>query len=180
HMWSDIGEDPFAALGTTENLPLTFIYEVTDGIDTDTAEATITVNGVNDAPAMTEILFNGNLTEDVLEFGAIQGGGSFSVFDPDHAANEITTDYAFVSAAGHGGASLSADLMTALSANTGYPPAVFFSYISGPYQIDWSFVLDNNLVQYLGEGQWIEVTYSVNAIDSQGAFTAENVTVTIN
>jgi VCBS repeat-containing protein len=50
-LWSDADEDPFKALGVSEDADITFTYTVDDGNGgTDTADVTITVSGNNDGP----------------------------------------------------------------------------------------------------------------------------------
>ncbi|RDJ14911.1 VCBS domain-containing protein, partial [Rhizobium grahamii] len=53
-IWSDSGEDPFKALGVNETATVKFNYTVSDGSSSDTATATITVQGSNDNPVAVD------------------------------------------------------------------------------------------------------------------------------
>ncbi|MBB3539883.1 VCBS domain-containing protein [Rhizobium sp. BK399] len=53
-IWSDSGEDPFKALGVNETATIKFNYTVSDGSSSDTASATITVQGSNDNPVAVD------------------------------------------------------------------------------------------------------------------------------
>ncbi len=53
-LWSDSNEDPFRALGVDDHATINFNYTASDGQGgTDTASASIRVNGSNDAPVIT-------------------------------------------------------------------------------------------------------------------------------
>ena len=97
-IWSDTGEDPFRGLGAGESATISFDYVLSDGQGgTDTASATVTVNGVNDAPVLdagdTPVLAavnedagapSGAVGTLISSLVDLPGGGGFdNVSDPD-------------------------------------------------------------------------------------------------
>lgn len=156
-IWSDSGEDPFRGLGEGQTAKITFTYTLSDGQGgSDTAQATITINGSNDAAIIT-----GPITGTVLEAGAANNGdstatGNLSSDDPD----DNDTDDSWNSV-GSGGAT-----------EHGYGTYAVTS--SG----NWTYTLNNShaSVQALASGQTLSDSFTVTTKDG----TPQVVTVTIN
>ena len=79
--WSfDSGTEAFDYLADGEALVLTYTIEVTDSsAATDTQTVVITINGTNDAPAISIVDVDGSITEE----GSVSDSGSISFTDLD-------------------------------------------------------------------------------------------------
>ncbi|PWB65683.1 MAG: hypothetical protein C3F17_03415 [Bradyrhizobiaceae bacterium] len=132
---------------------------------------------LNDAPVLTPVDVAGEVTEDVdATGGSLTESGSVTFADPD-VWNTVTASAGFVDAVADGGAALSPGLLAALQSGA-FQIAVSGSDNAGT--IDWSFAVDNGLVQYLRAGQSVTATYRIAVSDGHGGVDAEDVTVTIH
>jgi VCBS repeat-containing protein len=145
------------ALGADESQPLTFIVQVNDGSGaanaTTTAEFTITINGVDDAPVVGGDI-DRSLTEDanVDASGNLVATGQLTVTDPDSPAITPTNAYVTQTTEGAYG--------------------TFVLNADGSY----TYTAANSGVQEIGEGDTRVETFNVTTVDGS----AQTVTITLN
>ena len=151
----------------------------------------MTITGSNDAPQITTNDVIGAVTEDTSTVannpnttGAVETGafltntGSISFSDGDSTDLSAAT-VALTSAATSSAAAISTDLATALASAVALSGA---TAAANNGTVNWSFALDNSLVQYLAAGETVTATYTITIRDDSGTSNASNtqsVTVTI-
>ena len=152
-----------------EGQTLTQVYTVTvkdNNNATVTQDVTVTITGTNDRPVLTAVDVGGDVTEDT----AVQSGnllkdtGSIAFADIDLIDHE-TASVAFVSNTTTSGAAIPLALGTALQSALTLQTSAF---LSNTGTINWSFALDNALVQYLAAGETVTATYTVKVQDNSG------------
>ncbi|SAI71920.1 hemolysin [Bordetella ansorpii] len=141
------GDAAVRALGANESLTETFTVKAADG---STHDITVTIQGTNDAPALS-----GQLTGSVTEDGTKTASGQLATSDAD------TTDTHTYAVAGNATGSYGA---FTVNPNTG----------------KWTYALDNNAAQALTTGQSVTETYIVQVSDGHGGTDTKTVTITIN
>jgi VCBS repeat-containing protein len=137
----------------------TLTVKSTDGT---TQNIVVKVTGTNDDPVLT-VDNTGSVTEDAGD--TLTDSGTLSFNDVD---NGDTHTFSAALDSVSGDITISAALQTALE-----------SAMSADNN-SWDFSLDNSLVQGLGAGEKITVTYKVTVADNHGGSDTETVTVTIN
>ncbi|WP_198387105.1 retention module-containing protein [Shewanella marisflavi] len=155
------------ALAQGETHEETFLVTVTDEHGAySTQQVTVTVTGTNDIPLITSSI------EDAT--GAVQEAG---VFDDGNDGN-TTVDGNLVT----GGTLTASDIDNGASWTWSFAPQVN-NY--GTFSIDantgeWSYTLaDNALVDALAQGETHEETFLVTVTDEHGAYSTQQVTVTV-
>ena len=176
-----------------EGQTLTQIYTVTIKDNNNapvTQDVTVTITGKNDTPVISNIVSAAiGVTEDTTaadnpntpanETGAyLVGAGSASFADVDLLDHETATVSLF-DATSTSVIPLPSNVETALA------DAIKLSYTtnSNAGTVNWSFALDDGLVQYLAAGESITATYKVTVTDDSGAANnsaVQQIVVTIN
>ena len=168
HLWSDNGEDPFQALGSSASAAISFTYTLSDGSATDPGAVTVTITGTNDQPTLTitdaaAALSEGDGAATLSDSGAL----SFADLDANDA---VTVSKSYNDDIVWSGGALSPAVATALVAG--------FSVD----QDSWDYSASQNL-DFLRAGETITFSYDVVATDDSGAGNAQSaaqtVTVTI-
>ncbi|WP_065204678.1 retention module-containing protein [Shewanella woodyi] len=166
-------------LAVNETITLSFNVTVTDNRGgSDTELVTITINGANDIPSI-EGTSNGDVQEDVAVVPTstltANGSGSFNDIDitDSHTMSSLLT-----SAATWSGGLLSDELTNQqiddLSSG--------FSAQIDSQQTDswsWDYTVNNDLLQFLAQGQNITMTFTVTIDDGNGGTNAQEITITI-
>jgi len=169
------GDFEYLAKGETEDV--TFEYEVKDADgDTDTAIATISVTGENDAPVVTMADTTGAVTE-------------LPNNDPGENMTSLTDDgvVAFADVDLSDGHSTSVTLVSAIDSINGAVGArgALTANVTDPStgdgtgEVTWNFAVDDSALDDLEEGQTLTQVYSVEISDGKGGNTAEDVTIVI-
>ncbi len=205
------GDDAFEFLGKDETLVLVYTITATDNSGATAGEATsttstvtITVTGTNDTPDITATLVSGAVTEDTATVvdnpntGATEAGSYLTAagsidFDDLDVTDTSDVTAAFVSStATSGSPSVSGDLNAALQdlVNTFLISGSGVSAAAQSGTVNWSFALDNGLVQYLSAGETLTATYRITVEDDSGVGTealpnelstrTQDVTITIS
>ncbi|WP_199275319.1 VCBS domain-containing protein, partial [Sinorhizobium glycinis] len=154
-------------LDAGETITLSFEVTVTDDDGaTDTETVTVTINGTNDAPVI-EATASGAVTEDVAVVdGNLTVSGTVGLSDVD--ANETLT----VTSAPSGQPNWSGGSLTAAQIDT--LTSGFTAASSG-----WSYEVPNAVVQFLGAGETLTLSFTVTVTDDNGAVDTETVTITV-
>jgi VCBS repeat-containing protein len=179
----------FDFLGHSETLTVTYDITVADynnGVATgtySTQQVTVQITANNDRPVVTAITPNGAVQEDTLvETGdLLQTSGSVTFADAD-LTDTHTVQATYVDAVASAGASVSSGLAAALAATALSVPSTALD--AATHTFNWSFALDNSLVQYLAAGETVTATYTINVTDNSGVLAnntsaPQTVTVTI-
>ncbi|WP_425598871.1 VCBS domain-containing protein [Brucella intermedia] len=141
----------------------TITYTISDGEGgTDTADLTITVDPVNDAPVIAggdqagSVVEAGHLDDGTLNPGNPIATGSFAASDVD-------------------GDTLSWSVL-------GTPDQTYGTFAIDAATGAWSYTLDNSLsaTQALNEGDEVELSFDVQVSDGQGGTETRTVVITIN
>ncbi|MCC0013818.1 MAG: hypothetical protein H6877_10945, partial [Rhodobiaceae bacterium] len=181
----------FLAAGET----LTIIYDVTvrDGSATANAgsvpqQVVVTITGTNDQPVIT----SGAQTGSVEETADVVGG-----VDPDPAAATGFISFLDVDLSDDPEASHDGGTVTNMSFAHGFTPtdaqiaalkAGFslddaalsnFSNTTGVGSTGWTYQVANSVVDFLGDGDSVELTYAVTIDDGKGGTVTQNVVVTV-
>ncbi|ABB23554.1 VCBS domain-containing protein [Pelodictyon luteolum] len=171
-----------------------FTISVDDGHGgIDAQSVTISITGTDDAPVITvaegdasigivsedvAVVVDNPNTVDVENGGYIVASGMLSYSDAD-AADELS----IVSYAQQGGATSSEGVVVTSALAVALSSALVVGSISGNSgDFDWSFALDNSLVQYLGAGDSVTVNYLITIADNSGAAdnAAQLLSITVN
>ncbi|NRP75313.1 hypothetical protein ILFOPFJJ_06236 [Ensifer psoraleae] len=154
-------------LDAGETITLSYQLAVTDGDGaTDTQTVTITINGTNDAPVLTATA-SGAVTEDLAVVGGnLTAGGTITLSDVDANETLTVTGTPAGQPVWNGGALTQAQVDT-LTAG--------FTATAG----GWNYQVPNVLVQFLGAGETITLSYQVTVTDDDGATDTQTVTITI-
>jgi len=145
----------------------TISYTITDGNgEFSTAEVTVTVNAVNDAPVIFALGSDveGNVVEDSAD--PLTDSGSIAFIDFDSGDSHTVTT-AFTGSAGNPGAITPAQAQA------------FFSAAINGSAADWSFSADNALFDHLACDETLTFTYQLVIDDGAGGSATEFVNVTV-
>ena len=166
----------FESLGVGDSTDDSFTYQVEDDNgNTDTATVTITINGTNDAPTISN---TANLV--YLEAGDasaqnLSDSGTVSFDDLDaNALVDIST--ALTSPATWNGGALDPGLKALLEA--GFSASV--SNAAAPGNTAWSYSVAGADLDFLGGGDSITLAFTITATDNNGATANDVVLITIN
>ncbi|MGS0682753.1 retention module-containing protein, partial [Shewanella sp. 125m-7] len=152
----------------------TFNITVTDEYGlSDTQVVTITINGTNDIPELT-VGVSGSVTEDVIDVAPdrLVATGTITAVDVDNN-DVLSLD-----------SSYNKDIYWQNGANADLS-AQQISDIIASFSLDnddmgWTYDIDNDLLNFLAEGDIISLSFDVTVTDENGAFDTETVTITIN
>ncbi|WP_108945282.1 VCBS domain-containing protein [Shewanella halifaxensis] len=173
--WSfSLDNDLANNLAFGETTTETFTITVTDQFGlSDTQEVTITIVGTNDIPELT-VTNTGSVTEDSIDVAPdrLVATGDITTFDVDN--NDVLT----LSASYNGDIDWQNPAMATLTAQQISDLLAGFSLDND--DMGWTYDIDNALVDFLGEGDSITFSFDVTVTDSNGAFTTQTVTMTIN
>ncbi|MDT7513499.1 beta strand repeat-containing protein [Rhodoferax mekongensis] len=152
------------ALKEGQSVTQTYVIRVTDDFGAFKDQTvTVTINGTNDAPVITNaatalvgtVTEAGNLDDGTAVAGTVTATGTLAASDVDSGATQTWTIQ-------------------------GTPSTTYgtISLVNGV----WTYTLDNSLAatQALKEGQSVTQTYVIRVTDDFGAFKDQTVTVTIN
>jgi VCBS repeat-containing protein len=154
-----------------DKLTDTFTYRITNGVGTDTAELTVTISGVTDAPVFS-IDPGDTATKSLTESNAVLStSGVISISDIE-VQDVVTVQVHSVSAEGHLNGVALADVKDWLSISGGVADN------NTSADISWSFIPDAAF-DYLDAGDVLTLTYTLEAADTGGANATQNVVVTI-
>ncbi|WP_454694060.1 retention module-containing protein [Achromobacter aegrifaciens] len=145
------------ALGQGDKLSDVFSYTIRDSDgDFSTTTITITINGTNDVPVMTNDFRS--VTEDVnVTGGNLTVKGAVTITDPDAGQSTFNTDTLKLASSTHAGGALGVIVMKA----------------DGTY----TYNVNNAAIQFLKAGESIVETYTVASADGSATST---ITITIN
>ncbi|WP_419342739.1 retention module-containing protein [Achromobacter sp. PD1] len=145
------------ALGQGNTLSDVFSYTIRDSDgDFSTTTITITINGTNDVPVMTNDFRS--VTEDVnVTAGNLTVKGAVTITDPDAGQSTFDTNTLKLTSSTHAGGALGAIVMKA----------------DGTY----TYNVNNAAIQFLKAGESIVETYTVASADGSATST---ITITIN
>ena len=192
--WSFSLADHFADfLREGETLTLTYDVVVTDNSGgavpaSDVKQVTVTITGSNDTPTITVVDAVGAVTEDVgtvpdnpntttVETGSfLADNGSVTFADVDLNDHE-NASVALTGSSTTSTAGISTALASALADALVLPTSHFDSNTG---TIDWSFALDNSLVQYLAKDETVTATYTITLTDDSGDSATNSTTQTVN
>jgi VCBS repeat-containing protein len=172
-------------LGAGETLTETFTIRVLDqaagGILLQ--PITITLTGTNDRPVITATDVTGSTTEGDL-LASMTNSGSIS-FDDLDTTDLVSVTHAFQNVGWSGGtlpAGQQAELEAAL-ANAFTLSGAGTAAAANSGAVTWNFSLLSTMVEFLGAGQTLTVTYRITATDDSGDTATnsatQNVTITI-
>ncbi len=187
----DSGNEAFDYLADDETLTLTYKVIGRDGAGAlDEITFVVVIDGTNDRPQITAVQVLGAVTEDAatvadnpntpgLEAGAfLTADGSITFVDVD--ASDLTSSSVALTGLATTGPAVPVALQTALASAVVLSGDIA-SANSGT--VDWTFALDNSLVQYLAIGETITLTYSIAVTDDSGVQATDTetqaVTITI-
>lgn len=162
---------------------LTIVYDVTitdNNGASSTQQVTIQIGASNDQPVISAINATGAVTEDVAaQSGVLHDTGSVTFTDTD-LTDTHTAQVAYTGGTHSSGVTISQDLALALKDALTVPSSTL---AAGDHGFDWSFDLDNSLVQYLAAGETVTATYTIIVTDSSQTDNAgsapKTVTITI-
>ena len=143
--------------------------------DTATEDVTVTITGTNDQPTVTVGDISGSVTEDASTPN-LTDTGSISFTEVDDT-DIISSTVSKIAETTSGGAAVSSALSTALDSAVALAQSG-----NNDGTIDWTFTLDNDLVQYLSHGQSVTAHYSIDVKDDSGTATdtfSQSMSVTI-
>jgi VCBS repeat-containing protein len=166
-------------LGVGESAQESFTYGISDGIaGYDTATATVTITGVNDAPDIT--VAAGNSASSVLTEtnSGLTTGGTLTVTDVD-ITDLVTPSVISVTSIGATNGLTNAQLLNYLSVNP--TPADTISTTTAT--LNWSFNSGNQAFNYLAVDKRLVLDYVVQVQDDSGSANNKDtqlVKVTIN
>lgn len=135
-------------------------------------DVTVTLHGANDAPALTVVDAEGEVREDLVsgDPARLRDRGALYFADPDAADRVYVMPPKSLRFVGAGGVNLEsvaglalknalAGALTLTGAGTGSTPA------AAAGSVEWSFALDNTLVQFMSGGQSVTTTWRVGFSD---------------
>jgi VCBS repeat-containing protein len=178
-------------LAKDETVTATYTITVQDdsgdaATDTATRTVTVTITGTNDRPVITAIDVAGAVTEntdtvaDNPNSGEQESGGFLTDTGSISFTDTDTTDLS--------------DATVALTNTTTNGPAIPTTLaaalaeavvLSGDIEdanagtVDWSFALDDDLVQYLAQGETVTATYTITVQDDSGDAATDAATRTV-
>ena len=164
------------ALATGETLTDTFSYTADDGRGgKGTTTLTITINGTNDAPVIT----NGPDIASLSETNApLSTSGSLTVSDVDVTDVVTATRTLAVSGTSNRSDAAAPSDATLLSMLT-ISPTTILTGAQTSNTLNWSFNSGSEAFNYLATGETLVLTYTVTATDDDGTSLSDSETVTI-
>ena len=170
--WSfSVDDGSIDYLAADETLTQTYTITVSDGLGgTLEQDIVLTLTGTNDAPTVN--VATADVTETLVEIAdgadgentsTLDGSGSFAIADVDLADTHAITFTAS-----------SDDYL-----GTFEPVVAVDTTDTGSGRVDWSFTVDDSLVDYLGEGDSLTQTYTVTVSDGQGGTVDQDVVITL-
>ncbi|MGB7288307.1 MAG: VCBS domain-containing protein, partial [Salaquimonas sp.] len=159
----DAAAGVFDYLALEESITLTYTVTLTDDNGaTTTQDITVTINGTNDVPVVVSAI---DVEETLIEDGiaALSTFGSFDVADADVTDVVSITDLS-VSIDSNNTDSFSLDNATLL-ALLGLTPGDIISNSENEGTVDWTFDADASAFDFLADGEFIELTYTVTVAD---------------
>jgi VCBS repeat-containing protein len=156
----------FDFLADNETLTLTYDVTVTDnnGVSS-TQQITVQIGAANDKPVISVIDSGAAVQEDVDPAGGLLRDSGAVTFTDADLTDTHTAHVAYNGAVGGNGGTVSPGLLAAIGTALSVPGATFSA---ATHTFNWNFALDNNLVQYLGEGETVTATYTITVMDSSG------------
>ncbi|MGE8690792.1 MAG: VCBS domain-containing protein [Achromobacter sp.] len=164
--WSFKVEDSLLdSLGAGQTLTQTYTVTVDDGKGgTVTQDITITITGTNDAPTITSGAQSGSVTE--------VADGATGENATEHTAGGTIT-FADVD-------TIDAHSATVIANGNGYLGNLTLGAIDpATKSFDWSFKVEDSLLDSLGAGQTLTQTYTVTVDDGKGGTVTQDITITI-
>ncbi|QUJ75642.1 VCBS domain-containing protein [Sulfitobacter albidus] len=179
----DSNAETFDYLAKGESATLVYTVEATDGDQTVSVPVTITVNGTNDRPEITQGVgdtFLGDVTETTdAVAGVLTTSDTLNITDVDVSdTHTVTATRTFIiwtdtNGANNGGTAsavttpLPAGLEALLDVDAAFTVSINESDAT---QIDWSFTLDDTAADFLGAGETLTVVYDLT-VDDQNLIT---------
>lgn len=161
-----------------------FTYKITDELldpnnqGFDTATANITVAGVNDAPIIS-VDSGDSSAETVIETNAqLTTNGTLTISDVD-TSDFVTSSVMSVSTSGKDD-DASTPNNAALLAMLALSPINTLDNTEQTDTLNWSFGSNGEAFDYLADDENLELTYSVKALDDNGASDTQTVTITVD
>ena len=168
----------FDYLAAGEKLTITYTLKVDDHAGgTGTQTVSVIVTGTNDAPTFISGTETGLVKEDVhvSQSGNLHSQGALAFADVD-LSDTHTASTSLITAAWSGGATIPISdsvLQAALSATVNDFTGIAIG------SVGWNFALADSLVQFLGQGETLTLTYNVTVTDEHLASSTQTVKVTI-
>ena len=184
-------------LGETDSVELVYTVVLNDGNGGVTNQlVTVTVNGANDAPLIEIVMADGDVaTAELTEqsesgdaaFGAgllqldagSQSSGTLTVTDVD-VSDVVTIEGVVVTVTNGRDNGLTSLELDALFVAT---PPTLIDGTTNTGELIWTFdtsAATEDLFDYLDEGEFVELTYTITVEDENGASALHDVVVTIN
>ena len=159
------------ALATGEILTDTFTYEVHDGVGGyNTAELTITINGTNDGPVITDGPDTAALNETDSGLTTV---GSLTIGDVD-TTDEVSASFSLTNTIGTSNLN-----DTALTNMFSVTPTGILDGSNTSASLAWSFNSDSESFDYLASGETLILEYTVTVTDDDSSPLSDTETVTI-
>jgi VCBS repeat-containing protein len=178
----DSGAEAFDFLAEGETLVLTYTIEVEDGEGaTATKTVTLTITGTNDAPVITVETGDSDEDDTLVEANAgLTASGTLTVTDADDS-DAVTATVTGVTVGGtyddatYGSVPADLDLEAMFTVTTGSIDAD-----SGDTNnLAWSFDSDTEAFKFLAKDETLELTYTIEVEDEEGATVTQDVVITI-
>jgi VCBS repeat-containing protein len=182
----------FDYLSAGQQVTLTYTVTLDDNEgeanSTTTSTVSVTITGTNDRP----VIMSGAQTGSVEETADVVGGA-----DPDPAAATGIISFLDVDLSDDPEASHDGGTVTNMSFAHGYTPTdeqiaalragftlddaavANFSNTTGVGSTGWTYQVANDVVDFLGDGDSVELTYVVTIDDGKGGTVTQNVVVTV-
>ncbi|ORE85670.1 VCBS domain-containing protein, partial [Aurantimonas sp. 22II-16-19i] len=188
-----ISDGALGFLGAGESVTLTYPVTVTDEADGEdtTRSITVTITGTNDAPVITGTDVTASLAEDTaVTSGDLTASDTIAFTDVDltddhtvtvgNGSNGVAAPVISYSAGVDSESALAEALESALA--TALQAAIAgHDGSSADGAIATSFALDNDLVQFLDQGESVTATYTVEFTDATGVSAGtRTVTITVD
>ena len=173
-------------LGDGDSVTLTFTVEVDDqNGGTDTQDVVIVVEGTNDVPIIDSAAQTGTVTETVDAAPGVDA-------DPTDATGTITFDDADLS--DDPTATIVSGNVTAATLANGYTLTtgqendlldslslgpVSFSSVDGSGSVDWTYSVTNGEIGFLGDGDSVTLTFTVEVDDQNGGTDTQDVVIVV-
>ena len=173
-------------LAKDETVTATYTISVKDDFgdsatDTSTQTVTITITGTNDRPVITAGDVDGHVTEDVgahtIDSGSTvyltdSGAISFTDVDTDDVSTATVALTGTLSTTGPAIPTALSDALATAMAFTGATHA-------HAGEVDWTFAVDDSLVQYLAKDETVTATYTISVKDNSGDSATDTSTQTV-
>ncbi|MEM5470101.1 VCBS domain-containing protein, partial [Hoeflea sp. AS60] len=176
--WSyDVSNAAIDFLGENDVLQMTFRITVDDG-NGGTAESGdiwVYIYGTNDKPVISAVT---DVSETLDEAdAALSTAGSFDVSDVD-TSDIVSITGVTVATSGTGPIAGMPD-NAALLAMFGSNSDSVINSLSNTGTVNWTFAADSHAFDYLGDGQTLELTYTVSLSDGNPGTVEQDITITV-